>query len=154
MLARLYFPAFRFPLTQQVIRRREECSICEYLGLPSPPPAPCLYYRACALTVTMIEYTCLHEQQWCVCWWLNPIQSLVKSVRHYIPGGRYLSSASHTSSLDISSKTSFMSCTVSSGFLFSMISRTVFAQVEEVPIRCSFLSGILNFSPSFCQCLK
>ena len=30
-----------------------------------------------------IEYTCLHEQQWCVCWWLNPIQSLVKSVRHY-----------------------------------------------------------------------
>ena len=154
MLARLYFPAFRFPLTQQVIRRREECSICEYLGLPSPPPPPCLYYRACALTVTMIEYTCLHEQQWCVCWWLNPIQSLVKSVRHYIPGGRYLSSASHTSSLDISSKTSFMSCTVSSGFLFSMISRTVFAQVEEVPIRCSFLSGILNFSPSFCQCLK
>ena len=118
------------------------------------PTPPCLYYRACALTVTMIEYSCLHEQQWCVCWWLNPIQSLVKSVRHYIPGGRYLSSASHTSSLDISSKTSFMSCTVSSGFLFSMISRTVFAQVEEVPIRCSFLSGILNFSPSFCQCLK
>ena len=79
---------------------------------------------------------------------------VVKSVSNYIPGGRYLSSASHTSSLDISSKTSFMSGTVSSGFLFSMISRTVFAQVEEVPIRCSFLSGILNFSPSFCQCLK
>ena len=33
-----------------------------------------------------IEYTCLHEQQWCVCWWLNPIQSLVKSVRHYTNG--------------------------------------------------------------------
>ena len=31
-----------------------------------------------------IEYTCFHQQQWCVCWWLNPIQSLVKSVRHYI----------------------------------------------------------------------
>ena len=30
----------------------------------------------------MIEYTCLHEQQWCMCWWLNPIQSLFKSVRH------------------------------------------------------------------------
>ena len=30
-----------------------------------------------------IEYTCLHKQQWCVRWWLNPIQSLVKSVRHY-----------------------------------------------------------------------
>ena len=152
MLASLYFPAFSFLLTQLVIRRREECSICEYLGLPSHPPY--LYYRACALTVMMIEYTCLHERQLCVCWWLNPIQSLVKSVSNYIPGGRYLSSASHTSSLDISSKTSFMSCTVSSGFLFSMISRTVFAQVEEVPIRCSFLSGILNFSPSFCQCLK
>ena len=26
---------------------------------------------------------CLHEQQWCMCRWLNPIQSLVKSVRHY-----------------------------------------------------------------------
>ena len=35
------------------------------------------------MTVMTIEYTCLHEQQWCVCWWLNPIQSLVKSVRHY-----------------------------------------------------------------------
>ena len=35
------------------------------------------------MTVMMIEYTCLHKQQWCVCWWLNPIQSLVKSVRHY-----------------------------------------------------------------------
>ena len=48
------------------------------------PPPPCLYNRACALTVMMIEYTCLHEQQWCVCWWLNLIQSLVKSITHYI----------------------------------------------------------------------
>ena len=61
---------------------RTFCSICEYLGPPSQPP--CFYYGACALTVMKIEYTCVHEQQWCVCWWLNPNQSLVESVRHYI----------------------------------------------------------------------
>ena len=33
---------------------------------------------------TRMEYTRLHEQQWFVCWWLNPIQSLIKSARHYI----------------------------------------------------------------------
>ena len=49
----------------------------------SQPHSPCLCYRACALTVMMIEYTCVHEQQWRVCWWLNPNQSFVKSVRHY-----------------------------------------------------------------------
>ena len=31
------------------------------------PHPSCLYYRACALTVMVIEYTCLHEQQWRVC---------------------------------------------------------------------------------------
>ena len=36
------------------------------------------------MTIMMIEYKCLHEQQWCVCLWVNPIQSLVKPVRHYI----------------------------------------------------------------------
>ena len=39
-------------------RGLQGCSICEYLGLSSPPP--CLYYRANILTVMLIEYTCLH----------------------------------------------------------------------------------------------
>ena len=56
-------------------------SICEYLGLPSPPPMFVL--SSMRSDCDVIEYTCLQGQQWCVCWWLNPIQSLVKSVRHY-----------------------------------------------------------------------
>ena len=31
------------------------------------PHPPCLYYRAYILAVMLIEYTCLHEPQWCVC---------------------------------------------------------------------------------------
>lgn len=77
---------------------------------------------------------------------------------------RRSSSTSHTSVLRISFKTSFISFTVSPGFLFPMISRTASNLIfwaegaavhglVEVAIFCSVLSGILIFRPKSFQLL-
>ena len=52
--------------------------MCEYLGLPSP--SPIFVLSSMRSDCYEIEYTCEHEQYSCLRWWLNPIQSLFKSV--------------------------------------------------------------------------
>ena len=69
-----------------------------------------------------------------------------------IPGSFF--SSSQTSCLSISTDKTHISFTVTLGFFFSMISRTVSAQLEEVLICFSFSSEMPIFLPRAGQLLK